>query len=168
VKLRSILPYLAIAIVAIGIDQWIKRLVENGMALHEQIDLLPFLALYHARNTGIAFSLLADFGDVGLILVALAVIAVVLALAARTTERQVLARAGFALVVGGAIGNLIDRATFGYVIDYILFHTPVWSFAIFNLADAFITVGAGLVLLQELVDWRRGDGTREPEPPSGR
>lgn len=167
-KLRSILPYLAIVIVAIGIDQWIKRLVENGMALHEQIDLLPFLALYHARNTGIAFSLLADFGDVGLILVALAVIAVVLALAARTTERQVLARAGFALVVGGAIGNLIDRATFGYVIDYILFHTPVWSFAIFNLADAFITVGAGLVLLQELVDWRRGDGTREPEPPSGR
>jgi signal peptidase II len=168
VKLRSVLPYLLIVIVAIGIDQWIKRLVENGMALHEQIDLLPFLALYHARNTGIAFSLLADFGDVGLILVALAVIAVVLALASRTTDRQVLARAGFALVVGGAIGNLIDRATLGYVIDYILFHTPVWSFAIFNLADAFITIGAGLVLLQEFVDWRRDRNTREPEPPSGR
>jgi signal peptidase II len=168
VKLRSLLPYLLIVVAAIGVDQWVKQLVENGMGLHEQIDLLPFLALYHARNTGIAFSLLADFGDIGLILVALVVIAVVLALAARTTDRQVLARAGFALVVGGAIGNLIDRATLGYVIDYILFHTPVWSFAIFNLADAFITVGAGLVLLQEFVDWRRDRHTREPEPPSGR
>jgi signal peptidase II len=168
VKLRSVLPYLVIVIAAVGIDQWIKRFVENGMALHEQIDLLPFLALYHTRNTGIAFSLLADFGDVGLVLVALAVIAVVLALAVRTSERQVLARIGFALVVGGAIGNLIDRATLGYVIDYILFHTPVWSFAIFNLADAFITVGAGLVLLQEFVDWRRDRQAREPEPPSGR
>jgi signal peptidase II len=168
VKLRAILPYAAIVVVAVALDQWIKRLVENGMALHEQIDLLPFLALYHTRNTGIAFSLLAGFGDVGLVLVALAVIAVVLALAARTTGGQVLARAGFALVVGGAIGNLIDRVSFGYVIDYVLFHTPVWSFAIFNLADAFITVGAALVLLQEFVDWRRDSKTREPEPPSGR
>jgi signal peptidase II len=168
VKLRAIFPYLLVAVAAVAIDQWVKRFVENGMALHEQVDLLPFLALYHTRNTGIAFSLLADFGDVGLVLVALAVTAVVLALAARTTDRQVLARAGFALVVGGAIGNLIDRATLGYVIDYILFHTPVWSFAIFNLADAFITVGAGLVLLQEFVDWRRDRDTREPEPPTGR
>jgi signal peptidase II len=168
VKLRAILPYAAIVVVAVALDQWVKRLVENGMALHEQIDLLPFLALYHPRNTGIAFSLLAGFGDVGLVLVALVVIAVVLALAARTTSGQVLARAGFALVVGGAIGNLIDRVSFGYVIDYVLFHTPVWSFAIFNLADAFITVGAALVLLQEFVDWRRDSKTREPEPPSGR
>jgi len=168
VKLRAIFPYLLVTVAAVAIDQWVKRFVENGMALHQQVDLLPFLALYHTRNTGIAFSLLADFGDVGLVLVALAVTAVVLALAARTTDRQVLARAGFALVVGGAIGNLIDRATLGYVIDYILFHTPVWSFAIFNLADAFITVGAGLVLLQEFVDWRRDRDTREPEPPTGR
>jgi signal peptidase II len=168
VKPRAVFPYVLIALVSVAVDQWIKRLVENRMELHEQIDLLPFLALYHTHNTGIAFSLLAGFGDVGLMLVALAVIAVVLALAARTTGDQTLARVGFALVVGGAIGNLVDRATLGYVIDYILFHTPVWSFAIFNLADAFITIGAGLVLLQEFVDWRRNRQAREPEPPSGR
>jgi signal peptidase II len=169
VKPRAVFPYLLIVLVCVAVDQWIKRLVENGMELHERIDLLPFLALYHTRNTGIAFSLLAGFGDVGLILVALAVITVVLALAARTTGGQILARVGFALVVGGAIGNLVDRATLGYVIDYVLFHTPVWSFAIFNLADALITIGAGLVLLQEFVDWRRARQAREePEPPSGR
>ncbi len=62
---------------------------------------------------------------------------------------------GFALIVGGAVGNLIDRAVYGHVIDYILFHTPVWSFAVFNLADAFITVGAVAVLLEEFLGWRR-------------
>ncbi len=83
-------------------------------------------------------------------------------LANRTSDRQVFARIGFALIIGGALGNLIDRAVHGHVIDYILFHTPVWSFAVFNLADAFITVGAGLVLLQEFLDWRR-----QPASPSG-
>ena len=85
----------------------------------------------------------------------LAVIAFVLYLAWRTDPRQVLARVGFALIIGGAVGNLIDRAVYGHVIDYVLFHTPVWSFAVFNLADAFITVGAALVVLEELLVWRR-------------
>ena len=75
----------------------------------------------------------------------------------RTDARQQLARFGFALIIGGAIGNLIDRVWHGYVIDYVLFHLPAWnwSFAIFNLADAFITVGAGLVILDEFLEWRR-------------
>ena len=72
-------------------------------------------------------------------------------------------RIGFTLVIGGAIGNLIDRAVYGHVIDYILFHTPVWSFAIFNLADAFITVGAGLVLLEEFRAWRRQRANADTE-----
>ena len=68
------------------------------------------------------------------------------------------------LILSGAFSNnLIDRALLGYVVDYVLFHTPVWSFAVFNLADAFITVGAGMVILEELLVWRReakadGDG----------
>ena len=68
---------------------------------------------------------------------------------------QVIARIGFALIIGGALGNLIDRAVYGHVIDYVLFHTPVWSFAVFNLADAFITVGAVLVVVEELLVWRK-------------
>ena len=97
----------------------------------------------------------SSFGDTGLIVLSLAVIAFVLYLASRTTPEQVLARIGFALIVGGAVGNLIDRAVYGHVIDYILFHTPVWSFAVFNLADAFITVGALLVVADEFFGWRR-------------
>ncbi len=141
--------------VAVALDQWIKYLVETKLAMHEQVDILPFLALYRTYNTGIAFSMLSSFGDTGLIVVSLAVIAFVLYLASRSAGDQWFARIGFALIIGGAIGNLIDRAVYGHVIDYILFHTPAWSFAVFNLADAFITVGAIMVLLEEFLGWRR-------------
>jgi signal peptidase II len=147
--------YAGLVAVAVALDQWIKYLVETRLALHEQVDLLPFLALYRTYNTGIAFSMLSSFGDTGLIVVSLAVIAFVLYLASRSAGDQWLARIGFALIIGGAIGNLIDRAVYGHVIDYILFHTPVWSFAVFNLADAFISLGAATVLLEEFFGWRR-------------
>jgi signal peptidase II len=147
--------YAGLVAVAVALDQWIKYLVETRLVLHQQVDLLPFLALYRTYNTGIAFSMLSSFGDTGLIVVSLAVIAFVLYLASRSAGDQWLARIGFALIIGGAIGNLIDRAVYGHVIDYILFHTPVWSFAVFNLADAFISVGAATVLLEEFFGWRR-------------
>lgn len=153
--MRKLVPYIVLAIVAVLLDQWIKHLVETGLSLQEPIGLLPFLALYRTYNTGIAFSMLSSLGDTGLIVVALVVVAFVLYLAARTAPGQVLSRIGFALIVGGALGNLIDRAVYGHVIDYILFHTPVWSFAVFNLADAFITVGAILVIFDEFIAWRR-------------
>lgn len=153
---KSLLPYGLLAALAVAFDQWIKFLVETRLFMHDMVEILPFLALYRTYNTGVAFSMFSSMGDKGLILLSLAVVAFVLYLAFRTEPKQVLSRIGFALIIGGAIGNLIDRTLHGYVIDYILFHTPVWSFAIFNLADAFITVGAGLVLLEELFGWRRG------------
>jgi signal peptidase II len=158
-KLKSLWFLAVIVAVAIVLDQWIKLLVESDLVMHERVDLLPFLALYRTYNTGIAFSMFSSVGDKGLIVLSLLVIAFVLYLAARSAPQQWLARAGFALIVGGAVGNLIDRAVYGHVIDYILFHTPVWSFAVFNLADAFITVGAGLVLIDEFLAWRRGTET---------
>jgi signal peptidase II len=160
--LKSLFAYAGLVAVAVGLDQWIKYLVETGLVLHEQVDLIPFLALYRTYNTGVAFSMFSEFGDTGLIVVSLAVIAFVLYLASRATDDQILARIGFALIVGGALGNLIDRAAHGHVIDYILFHTPVWSFAVFNLADAFITVGAIMVVADELFGWwrqRAGEGS---------
>ncbi len=146
--------YLMIVVAGIGLDQWIKHLVETGMAMHQQIDLLPFLALYRVHNYGIAFSMFSGSGDVPLIVMTTAVILFVLWLAWRSDANQLLARIGFALVVAGAFGNLIDRVRLGYVVDYVLFHTPVWSFAVFNLADALISIGAALVVFQEFLSWR--------------
>jgi signal peptidase II len=156
---KRLLPYGLLVVVAIALDQWIKYRIETGLNLREMVEVLPFLALYRTYNTGIAFSMLDSFGDTGLIVVSVCVVAFVLYLAAKTTPGQTLARIGFALIVGGALGNLIDRAIYGHVIDYILFHTPAWSFAVFNLADAFITVGAIAVIFDEFIGWRR-----EPRP----
>lgn len=147
--------YAALVAVSVALDQWIKYLVETRLQMHEMVEVIPFLALYRTYNTGVAFSMLSSFGDTPLIVVSLAVIAFVLYLASRSTGSQWLSRVGFALVIGGAIGNLIDRSVYGHVIDYILFHTPVWSFAIFNLADVFITAGAAMVVLDEFIGWRR-------------
>ncbi|WP_295813103.1 signal peptidase II [uncultured Nitratireductor sp.] len=136
-------------------DQSVKELVETMMPLHERIELLPFLSLLHSRNTGIAFSMFSGMSDLALSLVMAGVILFIGYLALRTGAGQKWARFGFALILGGAFGNLVDRLSQGFVTDYIYFHTPVWSFAIFNLADVFITVGAGLVILDEFLDWRR-------------
>ncbi|RWI25515.1 MAG: signal peptidase II [Mesorhizobium sp.] len=160
--MKSWSPYALLVVLAIALDQWIKQLVENGLAFQEKVDLLPFLALFRTYNTGIAFSMFSSFGDTGLVAIAALVVAFVLYLAVRTPPGHVLARIGFALIVGGALGNLIDRAVYGHVIDYILFHTPVWSFAVFNFADAFISVGAALVVFDELIGWRRETRSQDP------
>ncbi len=153
-RLRALIPYAVVTAVAVAADQWIKYLVETRLPMQEAIELLPFLALYRTYNTGVAFSMFSSIGDIGLLAIAAGVILFVLYLAWRTEPGNWIARLGFALIVGGALGNIIDRATYGHVVDYILFHTPVWSFAVFNLADAFITIGAIAVVVDELLVWR--------------
>lgn len=154
-RLRLLAPYAAVALAAAFIDQWAKNLVVAGMELYEHVELLPVLSLYHTRNTGIAFSFLSGFDDGVMVVLTGAVMAFILWLAVRTGPEQALARLGFALILGGALGNIVDRASLGYVVDYVLFHVGTWSFAVFNLADAFITIGALLVVAEEFLDWRR-------------
>lgn len=160
--MKPLFAYSALAAAAVALDQWIKSLVEARLVMHEQIDVLPFFALYRTYNTGVAFSMFSSAGDLPLTILAVAVIAFVLYLAWRSQPGQTFARIGFALIIGGAIGNLIDRTTLGYVIDYFLFHTPVWSFAVFNMADVFISVGAVLVVVEEFLDWHRGAPSEAP------
>ena len=152
----------AIGLVAAA-DRLVKILVERSMAYQETIDLLPFFALFRTHNQGIAFSMLWGTGPTMLIAISLGVIAFVLWLWRSSPAERIMSHIGFALVIGGAIGNLIDRAVFGHVIDYFLFHTPVWSFAVFNLADAAITVGAGLIILDELLVSRRERTVEKPD-----
>lgn len=154
----------AIVVAAIALDQFVKLLVVQTMALGEAIELLPFLALLHARNEGIAFSMLGGVDGLGLALLSGAVLIFVLWMWRGTEPRRRISHLGFALIVGGAIGNLVDRLALGYVVDYVYFHTPVWSFAVFNLADAFISIGAALVVLDEFVlERRRRSVVSDPE-----
>ncbi|MDR0253296.1 MAG: signal peptidase II [Brucellaceae bacterium] len=152
---RATLWSVLIIVFAVTSDQYIKFLVESGMDYNQQIDLLPFLALFRTHNEGIAFSMLSWLHDGGLIAMTVAVIGFVSYLWWTTAPERVISRLGFALIIGGALGNLIDRSMLGYVVDYILFHLPSWSFAVFNIADVYITIGAGLIILDELVQWRK-------------
>lgn len=138
----------------IGLDQLVKWQVETRLPFQQPVDFLPFISLYRTWNQGIAFSMLWGLNDAALIVMTLAIIAFVLFLASRTPAAKTAARLGFTLIISGAIGNLIDRTVYGHVVDYILFHTESWSFAVFNIADACISVGAALIVLQELIDWR--------------
>lgn len=144
------------------LDQIIKWQVETRLPFQEPVELLPFLSLYRTWNQGIAFSMLWGMNDTALIILTAGITLFVLWLAASTPAAKIVAIAGFAMIIGGALGNMIDRAVYGHVVDYVLFHTPSWSFAVFNLADAFISVGAALVILQEFLDWRAA--RTEPKP----
>lgn len=143
-----------IVVISVALDQALKFWVEANMEYHGRIDLLPFFALFRTHNEGIAFSLLTGLGPWFLAAIAIAVVGFVLWLWRSNPPGRWLSHLGFGLIIGGAIGNLIDRTLLGYVVDMFLFSLETWSFAVFNLADAFISVGAAAVILDEFINWR--------------
>jgi signal peptidase II len=158
---------LAIAFSVVVLDQWTKSLVRDRLALHDSIDVVAgWLSLTRVHNSGAAFGMLngVDFPmkSVLLILVAAAALAGVAWYAASLPVDNRVARAGIAGVLGGAIGNLIDRATAGYVLDFVDAYWGTWHFWAFNVADAAISVGVVLMLLDvalEFLGYRRAPNT---------
>ncbi|MDO1580802.1 signal peptidase II [Rhizobium oryzicola] len=148
------IPILTFVVLAVLADQLIKIAVEKYLPFQDSVEVLPFLALYRTYNLGVAFSMLADMEGWFIVGMRLVIVAFVLWLWKRTPKHRHFAHTGFALIIAGALGNLFDRFLYGHVVDYILFHTGTWSFAVFNLADSFITIGAGCVILDELVGSR--------------
>ncbi len=146
-----------VIVVAVVLDQVVKLAVEAYLPMHEAVPVIPFLALFRTYNLGVAFSLLSGMEREFIIGMRIVIVGVVLWLWRRTPVSRTFAHAGFTLIIAGAIGNLIDGLVYGHVIDYVLFHTETWSFAVFNLADSFITIGAGLVILDELVGSKSRD-----------
>jgi len=136
----------------IGVDQLTKQIVRQMVPLHEAINLIPgLLDLTHVQNTGAAFGLLnaAEFPYKPAIMIAIAAIALVAiaAYGAQLGFHERMARLGLSLILGGAFGNLIDRAFIGHVVDFVDVYWRNSHFWAFNVADAAITVGAILVLL---------------------
>lgn len=150
-------PVAIFIVLALILDQAVKMAVEAYLPMHEAVAVLPMLALYRTYNYGVAFSMLSGMDGWFIVGLRLVVVAFVIWLWRQTPKARGVAHAGYALIIAGALGNLIDRFLFGYVIDYILFYTETWSFAVFNLADSFITIGAGLVILDEVLMYRKRD-----------
>jgi signal peptidase II len=139
-------------VVIVAVDQLTKAIIRATLPLHESVTVIPGLMDFtHVRNTGAAFGLFnsADFPFKTPLIATIAVAALVgIAMyAAGLAHGQLLARTGLALIIGGAAGNLIDRATVGSVVDFVDVYWRTYHFWAFNVADSAITVGAAIMIL---------------------
>jgi signal peptidase II len=144
------LRWLWLTIILLITDQVTKQLVASTFDYRETLAVLPFFNLTYVHNPGAAFSFLADQGGwQRWFFTAIAAIASVVFIVwmAKTPKEQKLLSIAFALILSGALGNLIDRVLFGYVIDFLDFHWAGYHFAAFNVADSMIFIGAALMIL---------------------
>jgi signal peptidase II len=147
----------AIAGLVVFLDQLTKYLVISKFSLHETVKVIPgFFSLTYVRNPGAAFGILAGasgaWRTVFFITVSLAALAVIVALVRTAHDRLPLV--AFALIGGGAVGNLIDRVRFGEVVDFIEWYYRSYHWPTFNIADSAITVGVGLLAIDMLFERR--------------
>jgi len=154
----SMLPWLGLALIILIADQFTKVLILGYYKLGDATTITSFFNIVRAHNTGAAFSFLAAasgwqrwlFTGIGIV----ATLFIVYLL--RTHAGQKLFSFALACILGGAIGNVIDRLLHGYVVDFLQFHWQSrWYFPAFNVADAAITVGAACLILDELLRVRR-------------
>jgi len=143
-------PWFAVSAVIILADQATKAIVLGRLAPGERLEVTGFFNLVLAFNKGAAFSLLAQapgWQTPVLVAIALAAAAILSALIVRNLHKRLLCT-GLALVLGGALGNLVDRLRLGHVVDFIDLHAAGWHWPAFNVADSGITVGAAILILE--------------------
>lgn len=154
-----------LAAVVFLLDQLVKHWIVNVVRLEEQITIpvLPFFSLTWVENRGVSMGMLTADTEVGrwLLVGLTAVIATVVAVWIRR-ERLWPESVALGLILGGALGNIVDRVRFGYVVDFVHLHWGPWSFYVFNIADAAITIGVIILLFRALIG--RSDGNSERLP----
>lgn len=154
----GLIPWLGLALIILIADQFTKVLIMGYYQLGDSTYVTSFFNIVRAHNTGAAFSILAGetgwqrwfFTGIGV------VAAVFIIYMLRSHPGQKLFSFAMACILGGAIGNVIDRLLHGYVVDFLDFHWRGMHFAAFNMADAAITIGAISLILDELLRVRRG------------
>jgi len=150
---KSVLVWLGLSFVVIVLDQITKMWVSATLALNQPIAVLPFFDLRLLHNPGAAWSILATAGGwqrwflAGFALIVSGIIVVWLS---RLKSQQRWLACALALVLGGAIGNVIDRIWYGYVVDFIDIYYQQWHWPAFNIADSAISVGAVMLLIDAL------------------
>lgn len=141
--------WLSISAVVVALDLYTKHLIQRAFEYGEHLTITSFFDLVRYHNEGAAFSFLADAGGwqkwffSGISVIAVLVITYLL----KKHQHQKLFCLGLALILGGAIGNLYDRLTLGYVVDFLSFHVNDWFWPAFNVADSAICVGVALLLI---------------------
>jgi signal peptidase II len=146
--------YLLISLAILLLDQWSKLAIERTLPEYASREVIPgFFQLTHVRNTGVAFGMFASHGDLGvwvLIGIGFAALAAVGLYFRRAAANEPLLLVALALVLGGAVGNLVDRVFTGAVTDFFDVFVGSYHWHIFNVADSAISVALGLLLLDAL------------------
>ena len=137
------------------VDQVTKQMVVRSLGYTDVLPMLPFFNLTHLHNTGAAFSMLSSAPRLLFIVLGVAVSVGILWWMRRNPRGQSLFAASLALILGGALGNVIDRATRGFVVDFLDFYWGSAHFPAFNVADMAISAGAGLMILDMILESRR-------------
>lgn len=138
-----------LALLVLVADQLSKIWVLQNFSLGESIELLPVFNFTYARNYGAAFSFLGDAGGWQRWLFTAIAVVVTIVLSvwlSRLKTSQLKLSLALVLIVAGAIGNLIDRSLYGYVVDFLHVYYQDWHYPIFNIADCAITIGAGFLI----------------------
>lgn len=150
--------WLLVAVVVIVLDQLSKAAISAHFVYGESMAVTSFFNLMLAHNTGAAFSFLSDAGGIQRwIFTAIAVVASVwIVWLLRKHQSEKLFSFALAFILGGAIGNLIDRIAYGYVVDFLDFYWGAYHFAAFNVADSAITCGAVLLILDSFKGKKNG------------
>jgi signal peptidase II len=153
-KLRTFSLWMFISVLIVGLDQLTKMAIIKWVPLYDKIPLNSFINITHQQNRGAAFSFLADAGGwqrwFFAILASAVSCGIVVWLFQLRKERQFVLSAGLILILGGAVGNVIDRIRLGYVIDFFQVLIAGWPFPSFNVADSAITAGAALIIIDAL------------------
>lgn len=146
--------WMVVALSVVAADQITKWAIIEWVPLYSKVPINEFFNLTHQRNTGAAFSFLADAGGwqrwFFVALSSIVSVVLVVWIWRIRNERLAILSAGLALVLGGAVGNLIDRIVLGYVTDFLQVWFGSWPFPSFNVADAGISVGAALLIIDAL------------------
>jgi len=156
------LKWLWLSLLALILDQWSKQIVDSGMQLYQSIPVIPYFNLTYVHNTGAAFSFLSQAGGwqrwffAGLAFTVSVIITIWLA---RLKKHETMLAIALSLVLGGAVGNLIDRLVYGYVIDFLDVYYQDWHWPAFNVADSAITVGVILMLVESFGLGQRSEDT---------
>ncbi|MBF0786124.1 lipoprotein signal peptidase [Muribacter muris] len=152
------LVWLWLSLVTIAADLFSKYIVVQRFELGESINILPIFNLTYARNYGAAFSFLAEHSGwqkyvfLGLaVVISLALVVMLF----KNNASQKLQNSAYGLIIGGALGNAIDRAYHDYVVDFLHFYWDQYHYPVFNVADIAICVGAGLLILESILDSRQ-------------
>jgi signal peptidase II len=138
---------LLIVATVIALDQITKYMIVTSFNAYDSIEIFPFLNIVSVRNTGAAFGMFRSFGSGFFIIISVAAIIFIAYLIMRNAYNFI----GLSLILGGAVGNLIDRLYYGKVVDFVDFFVGNFHWPAFNVADSSLTIGIGIILMTSLI-----------------